>query len=177
MPNEIRPCTLWGQTFDACYVLKLSTSYVRANTHHVFIGGEWVSSPTETGRYVVVSTTSRRYFSPLVKTGEERQALLLEAITAIAQALNPPIKVTQAVLKAMEEVPEGNYTLIDINGTKHEALFDADGVYFNYYKPNYMNWSMRGSVINCYYIQADCPLALKVLFPFNEEGELFDVSN
>ena len=147
MPNEIRPCTLWGQTFDACYVLKLSTSYVRANTHHVFIGGEWVSSPTETGRYVVVSTTSRRYFSPLVKTGEERQALLLEAITAIAQALNPPIKVTQAVLDAMEKVPEAKFLVLD----------------------DYDNW---GAVLGDY-IQADCPLALQVLLHFNEEGEKY----
>ena len=147
MPNEIRPCTLWGQTFDACYVLKLSTSYVRANTHHVFIGGEWVSSPAETGRYVVVSTTSRRYFSPLVKTGEERQALLLEAITAIAQALNPPIKVTQAVLDAMEKVPEAKFLVLD----------------------DYDNW---GAVLGDY-IQADCPLALQVLLHFNEEGEKY----
>lgn len=101
MPNKIRPCTLWGETFDACCVLKLSTSYVKANRHHVYINGEWVSSPAETGRYVVVSTTRRRYFSPLVKTGAERQALLLEAITTIAKALNAPVLATEEVLAGL----------------------------------------------------------------------------
>ena len=172
MPNEIRPCTLWGQTFDACYVLKLSTSYVRANTHHVFIGGEWVSSPTETGRYVVVSTTSRRYFSPLVKTGEERQALLLEAITAIAKALNPPIRVTQKVLKAMDKVPEAKFSA---------SWGDLINWYRCYQTPlleGAFTWrassGLRLTTCEDYYIQADCPLALQALFPFNEEGELFD---
>jgi hypothetical protein len=116
MTNEdmMRPCTLWGETFDACDVLKLSTSYVRANRHHVFIGGEWVSSPTETGRYVVVSTTSRRYFSPLVKTGEERQALLLEAIRTIADALNAPVLATEEVLAGLPK--DAKAVLIDDAG-------------------------------------------------------------
>jgi hypothetical protein len=63
----------------------------------------------------------------------------------LAQALNPPIKVTQAVLDAMEKVPEAKF------------LVCGDYDYF-------------GAVLGDY-IQADCPLALQVLLQFNTEGE------
>ena len=173
MPNEMmRPCTLWGVTFDACYVLKLSTSYVRANTHHVFIGGEWVSSPAETGRYVVVSTTSRRYFSPLVKTGEERQALLLEAITTIAEALNPPIMVTQAVLNAMVEAG-GAYIaksiLVDAPDYSYNLHFDNQKKAFTF--RGGMAFDVNEQDVPIYTVQADCPLGLQLLLQFNTEGE------
>jgi hypothetical protein len=180
MTNEemMRPCTLWGETFDACDVLKLSTSYVRANRHHVFIGGEWVSSPTETGRYVVVSTTSRRYFSPLVKTGEERQALLLEAIRTIADALNAPIKVTQAVLDAMKKQAVESKLLG--GNVAHYKRYSDHGAWFSFYLWDvdmgwwcgYHNSYYTDEDLLMDYVQADsdCPLALQVLLGFTVEG-------
>lgn len=62
----------------------------------------------------------------------------------LAQALNTPIKVTQAVLDAMEKVPEAKF------------LVCGDYDYF-------------GAVLGDY-IQADCPLALQVLLQFTLEG-------
>ena len=59
----------------------------------------------------------------------------------VAQALNPPIKVTQAVLDAMEKVPEAKFILLA---------------------------SVPVSIGD--YVEADCPLALQVLLGFTTEG-------
>lgn len=82
----------------------------------------------------------------------------------IAQALNPPIKVTQAVLDAMVEEPEANFYLSEertpltyFHSSKSFRVLQ-EGRYYDLDKGDY--------------IQADCPLALQVLLQFNTEGEL-----
>ncbi len=87
----------------------------------------------------------------------------------LAQALNPPIKVTQAVLDAMEKVPEARFWVSGINEcgvhTTYPCLYSSiRGVWTVYDK-------VPKSLKIGDYIQADCPLALQVLLQFNEEGE------
>jgi hypothetical protein len=71
----------------------------------------------------VVATTSRRYFSPLVKTGEGRQALLLEAITTISDALNAPVLATEEVLAGLPKDAKV-YTIDEKTGDALKCTFD-----------------------------------------------------
>jgi short-subunit dehydrogenase involved in D-alanine esterification of teichoic acids len=97
----------------------------------------------------------------------------------LAQALNPPIKVTQAVLDAMEKVPEAKYLVQECSGLgradKYPLHYYTDGTKSRWYyqsKEDYKNDRNYGdSHPFGDYIQADCPLALQVLLDFNEEGE------
>jgi hypothetical protein len=93
----------------------------------------------------------------------------------LAQALNPPIKVTQAVLDAMEKVPEAKFwvgddetkyrlerpcnTYVSLNDEWNNGRdFDDGGI----------PYTSKLQIGN--YIQADCPLALQVLLGFTVEG-------
>jgi len=102
----------------------------------------------------------------------------------LAQALNPPIKVSRLVLDAMEKVPEAKFRVCD----DYDNLVDCryyskwrarvvDGAYLpvgawlytkvEEYSPSFDKKELAVGD----YIQADCPLALQVLLDFNEEGE------
>jgi hypothetical protein len=102
---------------------------------------------------------------------------LLESVNQwqLAQALNPPIKVTQAVLDAIEKVPEAKFwvgddetkyrlerpcnTYVSLNDEWNNGRdFDDGGI-------PYTSKLQIGD-----YIQADCPLALQVLLGFTTEG-------
>jgi hypothetical protein len=78
----------------------------------------------------------------------------------VAQALNPPIKVTQAVLEAMEKVPEAKFWYVE--GSVNIRL-DWD--------KTLNTFTIEGRTLTITeYIKADCPLALQVLLGFNTEG-------
>jgi len=92
-----------------------------------------------------------------------------------AQAVNPPIEVTQAVLKAMEKVPEAKFWVGD-DETKYKlerpcntyvSLNDewSNGRDFDDGGIPYKSKLQIGD-----YIQADCPIALQVLLGFTIEG-------
>jgi len=97
----------------------------------------------------------------------------------LAQALNPPIKVTQAVLDAMEKVPEARFSMYvkyhthrrEI-GKRYPLQYDEHYKVFHAFGVQGVQQLQIGD-----YIQASdgCPLALQVLLQFNEEGELFNV--
>ena len=113
----------------------------------------------------------------------------------LAQALNPPIKVSRLVLDAMEKVPEAKFR---VQNAVDEHLTEC---YYNthwgqqldrvnrkyvpkgawvYQKVNYDEAGVDifdAELQIGDYIQASdgCPLALQVLLQFNTEGELFDV--
>jgi len=85
----------------------------------------------------------------------------------LAKAMNPPIKVTQAVLKAMEKVPEAKFSLI----TKQFA--GRAGTLPIYWEKQEKRWfAINGNfaIVVGDYIQADCSLALQVLLGFTVEG-------
>lgn len=97
----------------------------------------------------------------------------------LAKAMNPPIKVTQAVLDAMGKVPKAKFLVCD-DETKY--LLEWDGVWK--YESKDDSWTNGYDSFGGYggipslsklqindYIQADCPLALQVLLEFNIEGE------
>ena len=88
----------------------------------------------------------------------------------LAKALNPPIKVTQAVLEAMEKVPEGDFWIVTPKGIKKSLVFDAGTFYEDYFERDYEGDSLRRRLEIGDYVQADCPLALQVLLGFTTEG-------
>jgi len=122
----------------------------------------------------------------LLNEGTKEQVDLERASITIqlAQALNPPIKVSRLVLDAMEKVPEAKFRVCD----DYDNLVDCryyskwrarvvDGAYLpvgawlytkvEEYSPSFDKKELAVGD----YIQADCPLALQVLLDFNEEGE------
>ncbi len=79
MPNEIRPCTLWGQTFDA-------------------IGASVLPSGRDMGVYTKDNRVIRFEFA----TREALEISYMEAITTIAEALNAPVEAKDEVLAGLE---------------------------------------------------------------------------
>jgi hypothetical protein len=89
----------------------------------------------------------------------------------LAKALNPPIKVTQAVLDAMEKVPSAMFYVGEYGSsleTKY-PLKRSDETYYTIH--NARQDDLFGTKLTLGdYIQADCPLALQVLLGFTTEG-------
>ena len=88
-----------------------------------------------------------------------------------AQALNPPIKVTQAVLEAMEKAG-GAYSaksiLINAPDYSYNLCFDDKKKVFTF--RGGMTFDVNDQNVPIYTVQADCPLALQVLLGFTTEG-------
>lgn len=146
-----RPCTLWGQTFDAC----TTKGVVVVENENGFVC------------FVQLKLGELLYNIPHIPIANESDVpcAVHEAITTIAQALNAPVKATQAVLDAMEKMPDAKF-FIDYGDRKekvhdwHFALFDIDNEEGDSFIP------MIGERVI-----ADCPLALQVLLQFTIEGE------
>jgi hypothetical protein len=138
MTNEmLRPCTLWDETFDAC---DFNMDYFEVFRNE----GD---------------CNYRVYFlNTKIATVDEYVdsfPIYRKIITTIAQALNPPIWVMDAVLEAVKKEPNAHYLILDkLDSPYYERSMDVDDI-------------KRGD-----YIQADCPLALQVLLGFTTEGEL-----
>jgi hypothetical protein len=91
-----------------------------------------------------------------------------QIITTIGNALKAPVKVTQAVLDAMAEVPEAKFSFVEKCGAysryvKYPIEKNKDG--WSYWDNGTFAYLQIGD-----YIQADCPLALQVLLGFIIEG-------
>lgn len=94
MPNEIRPCTLWGKTFDACEVSGVQASYhVGSKTIYSITINFWNGDRIESPQIKEVED----YTSKKVKNELNHiQALIYEA-------LNPPVLATEAVLAGLPD--------------------------------------------------------------------------
>jgi hypothetical protein len=123
---------------------------------------------------------------------EDLEATRASITFQLAKALNPPIKVTQAVLEAMGKVPEAKFSLVldDKPWKSPETRRRTTTLFFNPHPENVCwygypdgdtyNMERIGIVkdedgedddyIDSGYIQADCPLALQVLLGFTPEG-------
>ena len=101
----------------------------------------------------------------------------------VAQALNPPIKVTQEVLDAMDKVPEAKFVILEAGllpqlfrkrvacKTKKEG--GTEWIYGKiYYYDSWVDGVEKELRIDYDYIKAsdDCPLALQVLLGFTTKG-------
>jgi hypothetical protein len=98
---------------------------------------------------------------------EEGSLLCILLEWQLAQALNPPIKVTQAVLDAMEKVPVAKFRKV-INDCRNEYTYNCS--YSTVHGGWYTYHPIPKSLKIGDYIQADCPLALHVLLGFTVEG-------
>jgi hypothetical protein len=116
-------------------------------------------------------TIQHEYETHLHFPGKSEKDILQGFVFAWDKALNPPIKVTQAVLEAMNKAYNDNpacdrYTLF-FEGATVSIFYSSENKwwcpYHNfYYTDNYL-LGENG-------IQADCPLALQVLLGFIVEG-------
>jgi hypothetical protein len=98
MTNEMmRPCTLWGETFDACDV-KAVNDYLTFKEESAFPSGG------HHGSVLIRDPFKGDISSPRFKTQRESYKAVLEAITAIADALNAPVLATDELIK---DLPEG----------------------------------------------------------------------
>ena len=129
---------------------------------------------------VFIENESSSYYHvyAIADTEKEANAIMRILEWQLAQALNPPIKVTQAVLDAMDKVPDAKFS------ASWGGLINWYRCYQTPLLGGALTWRASNGLRlttyeEDYYIQADCPLAcplaLKVLLQFNEEGELFDV--
>lgn len=98
MTNEemMRPCTLWGETFDAGDVLQ-----VRNTETHVFIDLNTVKLIN--GHPVFGKVIASPFYD---ECHVESQKYTLEAITTIADALNAPVLATEEVLAGLPKDAE-----------------------------------------------------------------------
>ena len=79
----------------------------------------------------------------------------------IAQALNPAIPVSEAVLDAMKQVPEAMFWHVE--GRVNTRLKWDDHL---------KTFTVNGETLTITdYVQADCPLALETLLQFTLDGE------
>ena len=99
----------------------------------------------------------------------------------LAQALNPPILVTEAVLEAMEKAPEAKFKVLEAGllpklfrervGCKTKKEGGTEWIYGKtYYYDSWVDGIKKELEIDYDYIQADCPLALQVLLGFTTKG-------
>ena len=116
MPNETRPCTLWGQTFDACEVSGVQASYhVGSKTIYSitinFWNGDRIESPQikEVEKY-----TSKKVRNEL----NHIQALIYEA-------LNAPVLATEKVLAGLPKDAK-IYTIDAKTGDALKCTFDEE---------------------------------------------------
>lgn len=139
---------------------------------------------------VFIENESSSYYHvyAIADTEKEANAIMRILEWQLAQALNPPIKVTQAVLNAMWKSAGHCSVIFDVGGVYNSPsgkraynryelrpvnLEDEGGSkYFRYVRDNRLQCGYSLEIGDR--IQADCPLGLKVLLQFNEEGELFD---
>lgn len=149
MSRLVRPCTLWGETFDAISIQDIMR-YNRFASRENF---DLSISLCFAGNPFAIE-------SPCVHTLEEQSALFQEAITAIYNALNAPVQVTQAVLDAMNKVPEAQFWHVE--GSVNTRLKWNDAL---------KTFTVNGQTLSITdYIQADCPLALEALLKFYTDG-------
>jgi hypothetical protein len=114
-------------------------------------------------------------------TNEDLELAQCIVIFQHAQALNPPIKVKQAVLDAIEKVPEAKFRVLEAGllptlfkkkvGCKTKKEGGKEWIYGKtYYYDSWVDDVEKELRIDYDYIQADCPLALQVLLGFTTEG-------
>lgn len=96
MPNKmIRPCTLWGETFDACDV--------KAVNDYLTFEEESASPSMGYSCSVLIRDPFKGDIaSPVYKNKIESYKAIAEAITTIAEALNAPVLATEEVLAGLE---------------------------------------------------------------------------
>lgn len=127
MPNKIRPCTLWGETFDAMKVVSLNEERKEFPEHHVRV---CISTPHPANPYDSLCVVLSPQFMPPLEAFKI-------ANNAIAEALNAPVLATEEVLAGLPKDAEalvftGTYTSIPYNlyWGRHRYSFGKDEVWF-----------------------------------------------
>ena len=116
MINEIRPCTLWGETFDAVGV--------KAVNDYLTFEEESASPSMGYSCSVLIRDPFKGDIaSPVYKNKIESYKAIAEAITTIANALNAPVLATDAVLAGLPKDAK-IYTIDEKTGDALKCTFD-----------------------------------------------------
>jgi hypothetical protein len=156
---------------------------IALNTYTIFLKvWKWIMTKTVLEKHRKGNEMMPTYLvdAPVVGGNTHENKIGKASITIqLAQALNPPIKVSRLVLDAMEKVPEARFSMYvkyhthrrEI-GKRYPLQYDEHYKVFHAFGVQGVQQLQIGD-----YIQASdgCPLALQVLLQFNEEGELFNV--
>ena len=177
MTRMIRPCTLptyWKEEepIEACDIISFGFNWGSAS----ILSFETVwKGQTSKNAYPELDLTEledakkwidERYYSSDFESIDESDKEFLklkyyrETTFLITEALNAPVQVTQAVLDAMEKVPEAQFWYVE--GCVNVRLKWDDAL---------KTFTVNGQTLSITdYIQADCPLALEVLLQFYTDG-------
>ena len=156
MTKELhRPCTLWGETFDA-YDARICEINMQGSSSNFEI---WVEIWNANGCIVV-----KQCFSD-----KEIRIAQMEAITTIAEALNAPMLATEEVLAGLPKNAEalvftGGYAPIPYNlyWGRHCYSFGKDEVwFFNEFNTNFKNCRIQAK---------NDPKTLEYLLQFTLDG-------
>ena len=156
MPNEmIRPCTLWGQTFDACDV--------KAVNDYLTFEEESASPSMGYSCGVLIRDPFKGDIaSPVYKNKIESYKAIMEAITTIANALNAPVLATKAVLAGL---PQGS------NFIAHKVGYSPIWQSAFYCTESQQWWSEDEPLDESYIIKSDgCSKTLARLLEFTLDG-------
>lgn len=144
MPNKIRPCTLWGETFDACNFhmdyFEVFRNEEDCNYNVYFLGTK-------------IATVDQYADSfPLYR----------QAITTIAEALNAPVLATEEVLAGL---PQGS------NFIAHKVGYSPTWQSAFYCTESRKWWSEDEPLDESYIIKSDgCSETLARLLQFTLDG-------
>lgn len=133
MTNEmIRPCTLWGQTFDACYVDEVCQCDKTLSRYEAdaIIRGEKLDPRPKTSLQVIVWLCGKMVRSKVVETYEDYYILFQETITTIADALNAPVLATKEVLAGLPR--DANVVSIKNGRIVGTMVFDLEDEQWKY---------------------------------------------
>jgi len=150
MPNEIRPCTLWGETFDALKVHSVTVTLELMRKEEIVLVR--VRDEEEGFIYIKHPTSSNH----------KEADLLQEAITTIANALNAPVTAMEEVLAGL---PQGSDFLAHKVG--YSPMWQSA-----FYCPESQQWWSEDEPLDeSYIIKSDgCSKTLQVLLQFTLDG-------
>jgi hypothetical protein len=164
MTNEemFRPCTLWGQTFDAMDVLSIKSTenniVIDLDTCKLINGHPIYGSLIKSPFYDECPIESMRY--------------LHEAITTMASAFNAPVLATEEVLAGL---PKDANALAVLSGNmcRMKWVEDEDGGYWQIRDGDYyMNVACEDSRDSYFPIKADnCSKTAEYLLQFTLDGK------
>jgi hypothetical protein len=132
MTNEMmRPCTLWGRTFDAVDVYKIRP------TVELFRKIELVAVEVRD-----VENDSWFFVDKAISSSASESDLFFEAITTIADALNAPVLATEEVLAGLPKdaklMTETHFSDFDIDPDDPDGVDNAEP-YWGYYEPEFVD--------------------------------------
>ena len=168
MTRMIRPCVLPAKLKNVGILTILGAEEAESNDPVVFDAFRFEGFKYERStsyaleEYYVVKIYLTNPNSVVLRYFPEKgiEALIRQTVYLVNEALNAPVQVTQAVLDAMNKVPEAQFWHVE--GSVNTRLKWDDAL---------KTFTVNGQTLSITdYIQSDCPLALEALLKFYTDG-------